>query len=201
MADMVEQVLPIRLFGQRSFSSRGGSSSALIRTGGGGYTGAGATSLLSHVLSRASLRVARPPAAAMDVDDEDEEEYSRSGSQLSTSRTSSSSASSSDMWHAWDESCDPQMRRGRGGERWEVGPWDTSSSSAASGGLPSFASSTAAGAGTFAPSSAAGVGRANGAYHRSASGGFGVGERLERCTPPSMHQLRYHLKVSYDLID
>jgi hypothetical protein len=181
----------------------------------------GATSLLAHLLSRASLAtgtaITRPGRALRqrdvdDVEDEDEDEEELEMAAAAAAAAAQQQhqqrqgcAASSEMWRAWDESCDAVQHRGRP-SRWGGGGESSSSSSSRPGSALGGASTTTVGTAGAASSlggaltsarAAAGGGSFTNTsnFYRAAAQGNGW-ERLEGCTPPSMHQLRYHLKVS-----
>ncbi len=211
--------LPIRLFGARSILN-GGGPRGLVRA-------SGTTSLLAHLLSRASLAtggaITRPGRALRqrDVDEADGEEVEEEEEELEMAAAAAAAAAaqqqpqqrqdgaaSSDMWQAWDESCDAVQHRGRpsrwGGEGHGGGGGSSSGSrrpGSALGGASTTtvgtagAASSLGGALTSARAAAGGGSFTNTSnFYRAAAQGNGW-ERLDGCTPPSMHQLRYHLKV------
>ena len=190
VTDLVDTVLPVRsVFGHRtaysnSYGQAPGSSSLIRSTG--------ATSLLSHLLSRASLHTRSPrPAGALAIDTcGHRESEDGSSSEESSPVLPTSLATSDNMWHAWDESC--EVRRERGNARW--GGMD--------GAAPAWSSSGSRGPtpGKMTVSAAAGSASGitpSGRYYRAGAAvqqGNGWERMSEGCTPPSMHQLRYHLK-------
>ena len=177
VTEAVEQMLPIRsVFGHRGANASSSTPSAIIRTGGG--YGSGPTSLLASIVSRAT---ARTKEATEDDDDEDGD--------LISCTDANQGLGESQVWQAWDDSCTPYSRK----DRWGVAFGEAVSR--ASNGIGG-SSNDAIGGNITTSSSSYGVYDKAGLAKNNASRKNGAWDRFEGITPPSMHQLRYHLQVS-----
>ncbi|KAM3574954.1 hypothetical protein VYU27_003081 [Nannochloropsis oceanica] len=216
MTSLVDAILPVR--GLFAASGDGGLRGSSISSSNGCYGRPssalmgrmGATSLLSHLLSRASLSTCPPSSSSRPLAietcghrglGEEDDDDPCSGSNNSSSSDSRSPAwptagASASMWHAWDESC--EVRRERGGRGRGGGGWWAGSGSS----HKTPATSTITGLSVPVPGGVGGVGRGGGGgdigggsfYHKGMGGASGWERVSGGCTPPSMHQLRYHLK-------
>lgn len=194
VSGLVENALPFRNVFGGSGSSLGGK----VRDGRGYHSSAsvqttGATSLLSHLLSRASLSMRPAPGGLLSIEAggsaAEEEGLAESGSPAGSQETSPvmpTEGSADNMWLAWDESCEIRRDRGEtdgvGRRGWGQPPPRrvTSSTRMLMSGVSELTVPL--------------PGQSDAASQRVIGPAPGWERLGDGCTPPSMHQLRYHLK-------